>query len=146
MAPRARDSFTEDMFAVPQAPEPNPASMHYAQEVAILLGHMFADSGLNRYQIAAEMSRLTGREVSKYMLDAWTAESRDAYNIPFYAVAAAESACKSHLMSGWLAQKRGAKLAIGRDALNAEYGKLKAASDDIKKRMHALEKLMGVNQ
>lgn len=141
--PSRRDQYTDDMFMVPQLPESNAASMNYGHEVAMLLGQMFADSGLDRYQIASEMSRLTGREVSKYMLDAWTAESRDAYNIPFYAMPAAEAACKSHQMSIWLAQKRGARLAIGRDALNAEYGKLKAQSDAVTKRMKALEKFLG---
>jgi len=144
MSRRNRDLFTDDMFMVPQAPAPNPASMNYGAEVAALLSTMFAESGMDRFQIAAEMSRLTGREVSKYMLDAWTSESRDAYNIPFYLVPAAEAACKSHAMSSWLATKRGARLAVGRDALNAEYGKLKAMSDDIKRRMQAMERMLGV--
>lgn len=141
---RPRDPFTDDMFMVPQAPEPHAASMNYCAEVATLTAHMFADSGTDRFKIAAEMSRLTGREVSKYMLDAWTAESRDAYNIPFYLVPAAEAACQSHAMSSWLADKRGARLSIGREALNAEYGKLKAMHDNVKKRMQVMEKMLKV--
>lgn len=143
---RHRDVYTDDMFMVPQPPEPNAASMNYGAEVATLLAHMFADSGQDRYAIAAEMSRLTGREVSKYMLDAWTAESRDAYNIPFYLMPAAEAAAKSHAMSTWLADKRGARLSVGRDALNAEYGKLKAMQDGIKKKMQVLEKMLKVSE
>ena len=145
MPPRHRDIYTDDMFMVPRAPEPNPASMNYSVEVSTLVANMFADSGLDSFQITAEMSRLTGKEVSKYMLDGWTAESRDAYNMPFYMVPAAEAACQSHVMSAWLADKRGARLSIGREALNAEYGKLKAISDDVKKRMHALEKMLGTS-
>ena len=140
---RYRDVFTDDMFMVPQAPAPHTASMNYGSEVAILAGTMFAESGMDRFKIAAEMTRLTGREVSKYMVDAWTSESRDAYNIPFYLVPAAETACQSHAMSAWLAERRGARLSIGREALNAEYGKLKAVSDDVKKRMQQLEKMLG---
>lgn len=140
---RYRDVFTDDMFLVPQAPTPHAASMSYGSEVATLTASMFAESGLDRFKIAAEMSHLTGRDVSKYMLDAWTSESRDAYNIPFYLVPAAETACQSHAMSAWLADRRGARLSIGREALNAEYGKLKAISDDVKTRMRQLEKMLG---
>jgi hypothetical protein len=142
---RHRDTHTDDMFLVPQLPEPNPSSMNYGSEVATMLTQMFAESGKDRYEIAAEMSRLTGREVSKYMLDAWTAESREAYNIPFYILPVAEVACRSHLMSTWLAEKRGARLAIGRDALNAQYGRLKAMKDDLGKQMRDLEKQLKVN-
>jgi hypothetical protein len=139
---RYRDVFTDDMFMVPQAPATHAASMNYGSEVAILVGSMFAASGIDRLKIAEEMSRLSGREVSKYMLDAWTSESRDAYNIPFYLVPAAETACRSHALSSWLAERRGARLAIGRDALNTEFGKLQSLSDDIKKRMQELQKMM----
>lgn len=141
---RHRDVYTDDMFMVPQPPERNASSMNFGTEVSTLLAQMFTDSGLDRYQIAAEMSRLTGREVSKYMLDAWTSESRDAYNVPFYLLPAAEAACQSHTMSTWLADKRGARLSVGRDALNAEYGKLKAMQDGIKKKMQVLEKMLKV--
>lgn len=142
-AKKYRDVFTDDMFMVPQQPVLAPATMGYGAEVAGLVGNMFADAGLDRYKIANQMTVLTGREVSKHMLDAWTSESRDAYNIPFYLAPAAEAACNSHALSTWLAERRGARLAIGRDALNAEYGKLKALSDDVKKRMSQIQKMMG---
>lgn len=140
---RYRDMFTNDMFDVPQAAATVPASMHYGAEVAALVGQMFTESGLDRHQIAQKMSVLTGRDVSKNMLDAWTSVSRDAYNIPFYLVPVAEAACQSHTMSGWLADRRGARLAVGMDAVRAEYGKLKAVSDDVQKRMRLLQRMMG---
>ena len=139
---RYRDVFTDDMFLVPQAPVLAPATMGFGVEVAGLVGNMFAQSGLDRHQIANKMTVLSGREVSKHMIDAWTSESRDAYNIPFYLAPAAEAACNSHAMTTWLADHRGARLAIGRDALNAEYGKLKALNDDVKKRMALIQKMM----
>lgn len=140
---RYRDLFTDDMFLVPQPPATNPSSMNYGCEVATLVGDMFASAAIDRTGISAEMSRLTGREVSKHMLDAWTAQSRDAYNMPLYLVPAAEAACHSHAISGWLAERRGARLSIGRDALNAEYGKLQALSVDLKRRMQHLQKMLG---
>lgn len=140
---RKRDDFTTDMFLVPQPPAPHAASMLYSSEVSTLLASMFADAGKDRYAIAAEMSRLLGKPVSKYMLDAWTSESRDTYNVPFYVIPAAEAACASHAMSTWLADKRGGRLLVGREALEAEYGKLKSLQNDLKQRMRQMERFMG---
>ena len=39
-------------------------------------------SALSRYQIAARMSDLVGREVSKTMLDAYTSESKEGHRLP----------------------------------------------------------------
>src|SRR4030042_6264477 len=38
------------------------------------------DSPLSRFQIAAQMSEALGVEVSKTMIDSWTAESREGIN------------------------------------------------------------------
>jgi len=40
------------------------------------------NSGLSRPQIAGEMSHLLGVDVTKTIIDAWTAESKEGYRIP----------------------------------------------------------------
>lgn len=37
---------------------------------------------LSRYQVAARMSELTGQEITKAMLDSWTAESKEGHRFP----------------------------------------------------------------
>ncbi len=37
---------------------------------------------LSRWEIAGKMSHLLGQEISKYQLDAWTAESKDGHRLP----------------------------------------------------------------
>lgn len=37
---------------------------------------------LSRWEVAGRMSHLLGCEISKYMLDAWTAESKDGHRFP----------------------------------------------------------------
>ncbi|MCE5212142.1 MAG: hypothetical protein LLG40_11355 [Deltaproteobacteria bacterium] len=37
---------------------------------------------LSRYQIAARMSELTGTDITKTMLDSWTAESKEGHRFP----------------------------------------------------------------
>jgi len=40
------------------------------------------NSGKDRYRIAGEVSHLIGRQVTKAMLDAWTAESKPQHDDP----------------------------------------------------------------
>lgn len=37
---------------------------------------------LSRYQVAARMSELTGTDITKSMLDSWTAESKEGHRFP----------------------------------------------------------------
>jgi hypothetical protein len=37
---------------------------------------------LSRWQVAARMSELTGQEITKTMLDSWTAESKEGHRFP----------------------------------------------------------------
>ncbi|MDD4356023.1 MAG: hypothetical protein PHN98_02135 [Smithellaceae bacterium] len=39
-------------------------------------------SHLSRWQVAARMSELTGQEITKTMLDSWTAESKEGHRFP----------------------------------------------------------------
>jgi hypothetical protein len=121
---RRRDSRTGDLFVVPQPADPIPGSMDYRTVVSVTLSEMFRTCGKDRHQVAAEASRLTGKEVTKAMLDGYTAESRDCFNVPTYLIPALETACRSHAMSNWLAGVRGGRLMVGRDALAAELGRI----------------------
>lgn len=138
-----RDPLTNDMFAVPAPAAPLPSSMDYRQEVAGLVAAVLKGADGDRYEVAARMSRLSGREVSKYMLDAWSSESRDAYNLPFCAAPVFEAACHTHDLSNWLADKRGGRLLIGREALTAELGKLERLRDEASRHIKELKKVMG---
>lgn len=119
-----RDTASGDLFAVPQPAAPVPASMDHRATLGHLLGDMMAASGLDRYEIAARASRLAGKEVSKYMLDAYTAESREEFNLPAWLIPALETACDSHAITAWLATARGGRLYVGPDALAAELGRI----------------------
>lgn len=121
---------TGDLFEIPQPAEPVPGSMDYRTVVAGLVNKMIDDSGRTRFAIAAATSELAGKEVSKGMLDAYTAKSRDGFNVPAYLIPAIEASCQSHLYSNWLAGIRGGRLLIGRDALLAELGRIERQRDE----------------
>lgn len=143
MTRRGKDTLTGDLFEVPQPAAPIDASMDYRREVAALISKVLKEADIDRHDVAASMSRLSGREVSKYMIDAWCSESRDTYNMPFYEAAVLETVCHSHALTNWLTCKRGAMLLVGRDALNAELGKLERLKGEAAAKIRDLKKMMG---
>lgn len=145
MTRRTADTRTLELelFEVPQPPTLLPGSMDYGVEVSSMVGELLKDADGDRYEVAARMSRLAGKEVSKYMLDAWSSESRDAYNLPFYLAPVLESACKTHALGSWLADKRGGRLLVGRETLNAELGKLERLKEEAQRKIKELKRVMG---
>jgi hypothetical protein len=139
-----RDPFTRDLFEVPQPAAPIPAGMDYRAQVAALVARVFKEADAHdRYEIAARMSRLAGREVSKYMLDAYTSEAREEFNLPFWLVPALETACGTHDLTNWLVATRGGRLFVGREALAADLGRLEKQKIEIERLIKKLKKQMG---
>lgn len=124
-----RDRLTTDLFAVPQPAAPVAASMDYRATVAHLLADMLAACGMDRYEVAARASRLAGKDVSKYMLDAYTAPSREEFNLPAWLVPVTEAVCNDHRVTAWLAGVGGGRLYLGADALAAELGRIEQQRD-----------------
>lgn len=119
--------YTGDLFEIPQPPKPVPGTMDYRPLVSELASNMFEEAarrGLDRHAIAAEASRLTGKDVSKGMLDGYTAPARDAFNLPLWLAPVLETICQSTMLGNWHAHMRGGRLLVGADALDAEIGRL----------------------
>lgn len=142
MASKVADTMTLDLFEIPVAPAPFGGSLDYASELCHVLADALKQTPLSRYQVAARMSELTGREITKAQLDAWTAESKEPWRFPFEYAAAFEAACESNCLQELLARKRGTRVLTGRDALLAEYGRIKQAKQELTDREKKLEKLM----
>ncbi len=138
-----RDPFTIDLFEVPQPAAPLPAGMDYRAQLAALVSQMLKDTDADRYEIAAQCSRLTGKEVTKYMLDAYTSEAREEFNLPFWLVPALETACSTHVLTNWLANVRGGRLLIGRETLTAELGRLEKQKLEVERLLKELRKRLG---
>lgn len=124
-----RDRYTPDLFEVPTPAAPLPGSMDYRLLVCGLVADML--KGHDRIDVAATASKLTGRDVTRYMLDSYAAESREDYNLPAFMVPALETATSSYVFSNWLAATRGGRLLIGRDALAAELGRVTREKDKL---------------
>ena len=138
-----RDDRTIDLFEVPQPAEPLAGAMDYRSVVAGLINDALRVSGVDRHEIAARCSRLTGKEITKYMLDAYTSEAREEFNPPLWLVPALETACGTHDITNWLVAMRGGRLLIGREALNADLGKLERQKIEIDQLIKKLKKQLG---
>lgn len=146
---RRSDGLTGELFAGNQIPRPAPlelGSMDYRTQVAVLFAEMLKeaerhDPDLDRPMIALQISRLTGKDVSKAMLDGYTAESRDTFNVPLWLAPAAEAVCNSTALSSWFAALRGARLVLGPAALDAEIGRLQNEVSESQDRLRELRAL-----
>ncbi len=57
-------------------------TMNIRERLRRSLNQAIKECGLSRAQIAGEMSHLLGVDVTKSVIDSWTAESKDNYRIP----------------------------------------------------------------
>jgi hypothetical protein len=143
---RVKDTQTLDIFEVPVPVVPAPGSGNYAAQVSELVGVVLKDCPVDRYEVAAQMSRFSGDDVSKHMLDAWSSPARCDHNIPFYRIPLLEEVCQSHAFTDWIVHLRGGRVAYGREALAAEYGKRQQMMEKLKSDMKELKRLMGDDQ
>lgn len=138
-----RDDLTLDLFEVPQPAAPLPGAMDYRSLVAGLVSEALRMPNADRHEIAARCSRLSGKDVSKYMLDAYTSEAREEFNLPFWLVPALEEACGTHDLTNWLVATRGGRMFVGREALNADLGRLERQKLQIDQLIKKLKKQLG---
>lgn len=78
------------------------------------------------------MSHLVGQEISKYMLDAWTAESKDGHRMPAEFLPAFCLVTEDRRPLGLLAENAGLFALPGPDALRSEIRKLEEEERRIK--------------
>ena len=125
---RVKDDLTLDIFEVPVPVVPMPGSGNYAAQVSELVGTVLKDCPVDRYEVAAQMSRLSGDDVSKHMLDAWSSPARSDHNIPLYRIPLLEEVCQSHAFTDWLVHLRGGRVAYGRAGFGSRIRKALACS------------------
>jgi hypothetical protein len=123
---------TGDLFAIPRPAAPIEGSMDFRRPVSALVSEMLAyahSSGVDRYEVATRASRLTGKDISKNMLDGYTAESREEFNVPLWVAPVLEIVCDSTVLTEWNASIRGGTFLVGAATLDAEIGRLSREAD-----------------
>ncbi len=140
---RAADPLTLDLFAIPAPVVPSVGALDVGMALRHLLSELLKATPLTRYQVAAKMAELTGHDISKHQLDSWTAESREGWRFPLEYLPAFEVAVETHDVTAWLAELRGARLSVGREALESQLGRIATMKDELARQEKALKKLLG---
>lgn len=137
---RRHDAATGDLFASIPSPAPAlPASMDYRKLVAQMVSQMLRDTTHSRYVVAARMSELADHETSKAVLDSYTAETREACNLPFWKVPVIEVACGSRVLAEWHASVLGGRVLWGNEVIDADIGRRERLIAELKAEVGALK-------
>lgn len=140
----AKGAGTGDLFAIPQPSAPVPGSMDYRASVSELVSMMLAEAhraGLDRHEVAARASRLTGKDVTKNMLDGYTAPAREEFNLPLWLAPVLEIVCAGTPLASWHAGVHGGRLLVGAETLDAEIGRLMREREQADTRLRDLKEL-----
>jgi hypothetical protein len=130
-------SLLDLLMSLQSTPEPRTeGSLDVAEKLRLSIIDAIKQSPLSRWEIAGKMGELLGRDVSKFQLDAWTAESKEAYRFPAEYLPAFCSATGSQEPLRLLAQAAGMFALPGPDALRAEIQRLEEEERRIKGEKH----------
>lgn len=140
-----RQLSLDEYFVVPTPTEVRPGSIAgFDQELRQALSRSLKDQSLSRYEVAAKMSEMLGDEVSKNMLDAYTAESRETHQISVVRLVAMILATKDYDLLAMIAEKVGCRLLVGEEAIGAEIGLIDREIEELRERRSQLKRLAPV--
>lgn len=135
-----RQLTLDELFEIPQPVEPTPASMDYDKEIRHLLSAALKETAKSRYEVCARMSELIGHDISISMLNAWTAESREAWRFPMAYATPFEIACDTYCLTEYQARQRGCKVYAGDEVRQAEIGRLESQMGELAAKLKTLKK------
>jgi len=121
---------------------PAPGSLNIDIEFRELISQSLKECRYSRYIVAGKMSELTGVEITKTMLDSWTAESKEYHRFPAIFLPAFCVVTSTLNPLDFLSQKAGGFVLPGEDALRAETQALKEERNRINKKIRKNETLL----
>ncbi|WP_142850827.1 hypothetical protein [Telmatospirillum sp. J64-1] len=116
-------SRKEDLIEVPEMPAPAPGALDYDKRMRDLLNRAIKASPFDREQIAAMVTTLVGREVTKPMIDSWTGATR-LNRFPAELVPAFCQALGNTVLLAGLVEACGCRLVEGQELQFARLGQL----------------------
>lgn len=141
---RIVDTLTGDLFAsVPQATPMTAGAWRFRSEIAHVMGEAVKTCAKDRYQIAADMSRLLGREISVNTLDKYTSEASEEHIPNLETAIAFDATTEQMALANFFAGKLGGRVLPGQQILFAELGRLEQMKADIAKQEKAIKKVLG---
>lgn len=139
---RRSDGLTGELFTgIPQPAPKAPGSMDFRRPVAQLVSDMLKAAPATRYAIAARMSELADHETSKALLDSYTAETREASNLPMWKAPIIEIACDRRDLAEWHVSVLGGIALWGDEVLDADVGRRKRQIAQLQAEVKAIEQV-----
>jgi hypothetical protein len=109
------------------------------KRIRALLSESLKASPRSRYEVAARISEMTGRSISKEQLDSWTAESKENHRFPLVYLPAFVLACGDMRTIRELSELCGGHYIESEDALRLELGKIDEQKRELAKREKAVK-------
>ncbi len=97
-----------------------PGGMDFDDVLRALVSEALKKCSLSRYMVAARMSELTGHEITKMMLDSWTAESKENHRFPAIFIPTFCKVVNNYDVLTFLCEKAGTFNMTGQMAIRAE--------------------------
>ena len=111
----------------------SPGSPNIQYNLQGIVSECIKRCSLSRWEIAGRMSALINQEITKYMLDTWTAESKEYHRFPAEYLPAFCQAVGSYEPLRFLAEKAGVFVLPGPEALRAEIKKIEEEIRELQK-------------
>jgi len=127
-----------------QSAEPGPGSFNIQIQFQGILSDCIKRCPLSRWEIAGRMSMLLGVEVTKYMLDTWTAESKGYHRFPAEYLPAFCEAVGSREPLRFLGKKSGVFVLRGEKVLRAERASKLQARKEISREIKQIDALLEI--
>ncbi len=112
--------------------------------VASAVGRILKEDPRSRYEVAAGVSAILDDDVSKAMIDAYSAEAKDGHNISFARFLALICETQRYDILDALCQQIGCKVLVGEEVLTAELGHIQAQIARLTARQSLLKKVAPV--
>lgn len=141
---KRRPSFSAEQLAFtfePAPPTDEGALEGLDRTAASAVSQILKADPRSRFEIAGGMSALLGDEVSKAMLDAYSAEARETHNISLSRFLALIAETQRFDVLDALIQRIGAKVVVGEEILTVELGHIDTQLERLRQRRALLKRI-----
>jgi hypothetical protein len=145
MATKRRPAFSSDQLAFTFEPGPTAHDegglAGFDRAVASAVSQILKDDPRSRFEIAGSMSALLGDEVSKAMLDAYSAEARESHNVSLGRFLALIAETQRYDVLDALCRRIGCRVVVGEEVLTVELGHIATQMERLRQREKVLRRV-----
>lgn len=137
------DSLTQDLFAsIPKEYPQTQGAWRFRLEISSAMSDAIGASEKDIYQIAADMSRMLGREVSINTLRKYSSPAAEDHVPNLETAMAFDAATGRMALISIYAEKLGCSVLPGKDKLLAELGRIEQQKSDLSKQERAIKQFL----